>query len=86
VAALARAAQRYGIVVRDQAGAVAFYAQNVASLPSDPYPALFEGHTATELLATFPWSRLQLVRMELVRTPRKGPPLPPPHDLLGGCG
>jgi hypothetical protein len=80
VAAMAHAAQRYGIVVRDQSGAVAFFAQNAGSLPSDPYPALFGGKAPWDLLARFPWSRLQLVRMQLVRQPGPGP------GLLGDCG
>ena len=84
VAALARAAQRYGIIVRDQAGAVAFYAQNTNSLAGDPYPALFEGRTPQELVAQFPWSHLELVEMELGR--EKGAPPPRPLDgLLDGC-
>jgi hypothetical protein len=81
VAALAHAAQQYGIVVRDQSGSVAFYAQNASSLPSDPYPALFGGKAPWDLLAQFPWSRLQLVRMHLARMP--GQPGP---SLLGDCG
>jgi hypothetical protein len=84
VAAMARAAQRYGIVIRDQSGAVAFYAQNAISLPGDPYPALFEGRTPQELVARFPWSRLELVRMDLRRAQGEGA-LPPPGGLLGGC-
>ena len=84
VAAMARAAQRYGIVVRDQSGAVAFYAQNVGSLQGDPYPSLFGGKTPQELVARFPWSHLQLVRMSLARE-KGGPELPPPGSLLNGC-
>jgi hypothetical protein len=80
VATLTRAAQRYGIVVREQSGAVAFYAQNVASLGRDPYPAAFGGMSPTQLLARFPWSRLQLVRMHLREQPG-GPRLP--LGLLG---
>jgi hypothetical protein len=72
--ALARAAQRYGIFVRDQSGAVAFFAQNPLSLPSDPYPAIFGGKSPTDLLRDFPWSRLQLVRMQLAEA--NGPDAP----------
>jgi hypothetical protein len=82
VAALARAAQGYGIFVRDQSGAVAFYAQNANSLAFDPYPRLFEGRTPQELVARFPWSHLQLVRMDLVKS--KGV-FPPPGGLPTGC-
>jgi hypothetical protein len=84
-ATLARAAQRYGIVVREQSGAVAFYAQNAASLQGDPYPRLFGGQSPTDLLRSFPWSRLQLVKMRLVKMPGQGPQLPGPADLQSGC-
>jgi hypothetical protein len=83
-AALARAAQRYGIIVRDQSGSVAFYAQNAASLQPDPYPALFQGQAPQALLKNFPWSRLELVRMQLVRLPGAG--TPPLQGLLEPCG
>jgi hypothetical protein len=66
-AALARAAQRYGIIVRDQSAAVVFYAQNATTFPSDPYAGIFAGQDPSRLLAGFPWSHLQLVRMELAR-------------------
>jgi hypothetical protein len=82
VATLAHAAQQYGIIVRDRSDAVAFAAQNVNSLPSDPYPALFGGQSPPDLLRQFPWSRLQLVQMDLRQMPGQQPaPLP----LFGGC-
>lgn len=81
VAAIARAAQRYGIFVRDQSDSVTFYAQSSVSLPTDPYPALFGGRPAYDLLAQFPWAHLQLVQMQLVPTGR-GSPLQP---LLEHC-
>jgi hypothetical protein len=84
-AAMARAAQRYGIVVRDRAGNVAFYAQNAVSLPTDPYSGLFGGATPQELVAQFPWSRLQLVQMDLRRV-KGGGGIPAPGGLLSGCG
>jgi hypothetical protein len=86
VAALARAAQRYGIYVRDKSESVSFFAQSAVSLPNDPYPALFGGRPAYELLAHFPWSRLQLVQMQLRKMPGQSPPLLGGTGLLGGCG
>jgi hypothetical protein len=86
VAALARAAQRYGIYVRDRSESVSFYAQSAVSLPTDPYPPLFGGKPAYELLASFPWSHLQLVQMQLRDAPGRGPILAPPTLLGGGCG
>jgi hypothetical protein len=59
--AIALAAQRYGIVVRDVAGAVTFYAEDPTRLGADPYPALFGARSPTELLARFPWTRLRVV-------------------------
>jgi hypothetical protein len=66
-AALARAAQRYGMIVRDQSAAVVFFAQNATTFPSDPYPEIFAGNDPSKLLAAFPWSHLQLVKMDLAR-------------------
>jgi hypothetical protein len=82
VAAMARAAQRYGMYVRDQSDSITFYAQSSVSLSSDPYPAIFGGQPPYELLRSFPWSHLQLMKMDLVPTGR-GDPL---QAVLQGCG
>jgi hypothetical protein len=60
---MAEAVQRYGMILRDQAGVVAFYGEDPASAGSDPYPQLLGGQTAAEALRSFPWDRLQVVRM-----------------------
>jgi hypothetical protein len=83
VAALAHAAQDYGIFVRDRAGTVAFFAQNPSSLPADPYAALFGGVAPWDLLRSFPWSHLQLLQMQLQQAPGGSPPSL--QDLLSGC-
>jgi hypothetical protein len=65
---MAEAAQKYGIFVRDTAGNVAFYAQDPTPTGTNPYfgtTGYFEGKTAQQLLAVFPWSHLQLLKMEL---------------------
>jgi hypothetical protein len=65
---MAEAAQRYGIVVRDTAANVAFYAQDPTPTGTNPYIGLhgyYEGQAPSELLASFPWSHLQLLKMEL---------------------
>jgi Bacterial Ig-like domain (group 3) len=65
---LAEAAQRYGIIVRDTAGNVAFYAQDPISTGTEPYTGAngyFEGKSPAQLLASFPWSHLQLLKMDL---------------------
>jgi hypothetical protein len=69
---LARAAQRYGIVVVDRSPNVALYAEDPSPTGTDPYTApggFFGGPDPRAALAAFPWSRLQLLRMRL-RHPR----------------
>ncbi len=65
---IAEAAQRYGIVVRDTAANVVFYAQDPTPTGSNPYTGrhgYFEDQTPMQLLASFPWSHLQLLKMDL---------------------
>jgi hypothetical protein len=65
---LAEAAQRYGIFIRDKAANLAFYGQDPTPTGSNPYAGshgYFEGKTPAALLAAFPWSHLQLLKMEL---------------------
>lgn len=59
--AIAVAAQRYGIVVRDFSPVVTLYAEDPTPTGSNPYAALFGGRSPDKLLARFPWSRLQVV-------------------------
>ena len=59
---LAKAAQTYGIIVRDKAGAVALYGQDPKSLPSNPWPTAFSNQYPNKVLAMFPWTRLQVVQ------------------------
>ncbi|MEN3284664.1 MAG: hypothetical protein V7607_5804 [Solirubrobacteraceae bacterium] len=58
---MALAAQRYGIVVRDVAGAVTFYGEDPGPSGSNPYPSLYSNLSASQLLAGFPWSSLRVV-------------------------
>lgn len=65
---ITEAAQRYGIFVRDGARVTHFFAQDPVNLGGDPYSGpdgFFEGHYPGELLASFPWDRLQLLPMAL---------------------
>jgi len=65
---LARAAQRYGIYIRDVAGTVTFYAQDPTPTGADPYDGpdgYFENTYPDRLLSSFPWKRLQLLSMQL---------------------
>jgi hypothetical protein len=71
---MARAAQRYGIVIRDKGAEVAFYAQDPIPTGTEPYvgtDGYFEGKTPQELLAFFPWGYLQVLRMTLRRDRRR---------------
>jgi len=61
---LARAAQRYGIYVRDTSPAVIFYAEDPASIGSNPWVDAIQP-SAPEVLRAFPWKDLQVTRMDL---------------------
>ena len=65
---MAEAAQRYGIFVRDSSTVVSFVAQDPTPTGTNPYTGAhgyFEGKSQIELLASFPWSHLELLKMEL---------------------
>ena len=65
---IARAAKHYGIYVRDRAGVAHFFAQDPSSLRGNPYlgeDGYFEGASPGDLLASFPWSHLQVLPMKL---------------------
>lgn len=74
--AIAEAAQRYGIVVRDTSGIVAFAAEDPAPQSGTPSPnpyaglhGLFGGQLPSALLAKFPWSHLQVLKLDLKTNP-----------------
>jgi hypothetical protein len=65
---IAEAAQRYGIFVRDSGVNVAFVAQDPTPTGTNPYTGAhgyFEGKSPQTLLKSFPWSYLELLKMEL---------------------
>lgn len=74
VRAMAEAAQRHGIVVRDGAGAVAFYAEDPTPTGKNPYTGkhgLFGGrYITTALRNEFPWQHLQVLRTQISLDPR----------------
>jgi hypothetical protein len=72
---LARAAQRYGMIVRDQTHrAVGLYFEDPTRFGRTPYRSVFAGMSSNEVLAAFPWDYLQVLRMQLcTRTPCLGP-------------
>ncbi len=63
---IALAAQRYGIVVRDQTHkGISLFAEDPRGQQPNPYDRLFADQSPLELLAKFPWDRLQVLRMHL---------------------
>jgi hypothetical protein len=68
---LAEAAQRYGIFITDGSTVAVFDAQDPTPTGTNPYTGpggYFEGKSPNQLLASFPWSQLQLLKMELHNT------------------
>ena len=65
---IAKAAQRYGIFTTNGSKNVTLYAQDPTPTGTEPYrgpDGLWEGSYPIELLASFPWEHLQLLKMEL---------------------
>jgi hypothetical protein len=71
--AMAEAAQAYGIVVRDQTGpgnGISFFGEEPqgSSRPYSRDGGFYDGMTPDQLLAPFPWTHLQLLKMKLCRS------------------
>jgi hypothetical protein len=66
--AIARAAQIYGFVVWDRAGAICLRAENPKSVTTrnlpNPFDDIFGGTPAYAILEGFPWDRLQFLPMD----------------------
>ena len=65
VRAMAKAVQRYGMVVRDTGSNVAFYAEDPGPTGTDPYTGprgIFGGQYPSTLLRQFPWQYVQALR------------------------
>jgi hypothetical protein len=65
---MAEAAQRYGILVRDRSPNVALFGQDPTPTQTNPYTGpggYFSSLYPNQVLASFPWSHLQLLRMTL---------------------
>ena len=66
---IALAAQRYGLVVRDQTHhAISLFGEVPTAGSANAYRPYYRGRTPGELLARFPWDRLQVLRMHLCTT------------------
>lgn len=64
---MAQAAQRYGIVVRDQAGVVAFSGEDPSPTGRNPWSergGWFRGQYASTLVRQFPWDHLEALRTD----------------------
>jgi hypothetical protein len=65
---MAKAVQKYGMVVRDKGGSVAFYGEDPTPTGVDPYygpTGFFGGKYPSTLLAQFPWASLQVLQTQL---------------------
>jgi hypothetical protein len=69
-AMLARAAQRYGILLRDRSAVVAFYAQDPTPTGTNPWPAALTP-SKVDVMRAFPWDHLQVMRTDLRTYGRK---------------
>ena len=58
---LAEAAQKYGIVVRDQAGALTFFGEDPRGVGIDRFTPLIGDADRKQILRAFPWERLQML-------------------------
>ena len=66
---IARAAQRYGLVVRDQTHhGISLFGEVPTQAAGRAYQRYFAGRTPGEVLADFPWDRLQVLSMHLCTT------------------
>jgi len=69
---VAKAAQTYGFIVTDKAGAVAVVAESpaatVAATGKNPWPALMQGKPDYQVMAGFPWDRLQALPRDYGKT------------------
>ena len=66
---IAKAAQKYGIIVRDKTGhATGFFAEDPTRTGGDPYhgrKGLYDGLDPWEFLPQLPWDRVELLKMNL---------------------
>jgi hypothetical protein len=61
VLAIAKAAQRYGMIVRDVSGSVSLYGEDPTPTGTTAYNTIFEGKSPGTLMKEFPWAKLQAV-------------------------
>jgi hypothetical protein len=65
---LARAMQKYGVIVRDVSSTIQLYGEDHTRFPTNPWPAIIGSaypNSTWSLLAKLPWKRMQLLKMEV---------------------
>jgi hypothetical protein len=77
---IAEAIQRYGMIVRDQAGAVVLYAEDPQTMSNDPWPGLFN-EWPNNLLNSLPWAHMEVVTPDRSAFRVTAPTLTPPPIL-----
>jgi hypothetical protein len=63
-AMLARAAQRYGILLRDKSAVVTFYGEDPTPTGTDPWASALTPSRG-DIMRRFPWDRLEVLRTDL---------------------
>ena len=66
---MAKAVQKYGMVVRDRAGSVAFYGEDPTQYGTNPWPGFMGNQYPSTILAQFPWNKLQALKTQLAVDP-----------------
>ncbi len=61
---IAQAAQTYGIVVRDKAGAVSLYGQDPNTMTTNFWPQVFDNNYPNTYLSWLPWDHLQALQTQ----------------------
>ena len=75
---IAEAIQRYGMIVRDRAGAVVLYGEDPQTLGWNPWPGLFN-EWPNHLLDSLPWDRMEVVEPSRAAfAPQPAPVVTPP--------
>lgn len=62
---MARAAQRYGMVVANTARSVVFYAEDASRRTTDPYASVMGGLRPVDVARAFPWEHVQTLPLRL---------------------
>ncbi len=72
---IAKALQRYGMILADTRGALTLFAVHPASFAADPYASTWPDQTYAEI-NQIPFSRMKVLPLGNQKPPYEGPPLP----------